>query len=43
MNDLVITYDKIVDTKETASVNSNDKTNYWVLFVVSSAIVCLML
>lgn len=43
VNDLVLTYNKIVNTPETGSFNFNDKTNYWLLFVVLLAIVSLIL
>ena len=43
VNDLVLTYNKIVNIPETGSINFNDKTNYWLLFVVLLAIVSLIL
>ena len=43
VNDLVLTYNKIVNIPETGSINFNDKTNYWLLFAVLLAIVSLIL
>ena len=40
---ILVICNKIVDMPETASINPNDKTNYWHIAVALSAIVCLLL
>lgn len=43
VDDLVVTWDIIADTPEISLMNPNDKTNYWLITVVLTAIVCLLL
>ena len=42
-DDLVVTYDEILDTPDTTSINSNDKTNYWLIASVLLAVTWLLL
>ena len=41
-DDVLVTYDEILDTSETALSNPNDKTNYWHIAVALLAIMCLL-
>lgn len=41
--DPVVTCDEIMDTTETASIDSNHNPNCWVIAVVHLAITCLLL
>ena len=42
-DDLVVTCDEILDTPDTTSINSNDKTNYWLIATVLLAVTWLLL
>ena len=42
-DDLVVTCDEILDTPDTTSINSNDKTNYWLIASVLLAVTWLLL
>ena len=40
---LVVTCDEIVDTPDITSINSNYRTNYWLIATVLLTITCLLL
>lgn len=42
-DDLGVICDEIVDTPESASINSNDGMNYWLIAVIPLSIACLLL
>ena len=42
-DDLVVTCDEILDTPDTTSINSNDKTNYWLIASALLAVTWLLL
>ena len=41
-DDVVVTYDEIVDTPKSAVINPSDGINYWLIAVILLAMGCLL-